>query len=190
VSTPTQPPDLMPDVLPAAPRMAQYTTIPGEDGVYRGSRLTADPAASRQSPMSSMSRRISQAPGKIAIPAQRYALSKYLADAIVNARAMEEAACDGNLLDLATSGVSLVQNLDNLWRLRHLRDDDWISIVNFLQGMVTRVELESLAHEQCTALRLVIESHLTPNVDASDVQAAIALLSKAGFNPWRAISEK
>jgi hypothetical protein len=127
---------------------------------------------------------------RVAAPAERYALREYLNIVLAHAREVEQCAADDDPLCQAAAAIALTDTLHQLWALRHLRSDDWATIVNFLQAVTSHQEFETLTHEQCTGLRLVIERHLSPDVDGDDVGAAIVLLERAGFNPWRGIAER
>lgn len=121
---------------------------------------------------------------------ERYALARHHEKAIAHAESMEEAASDGATLTLASEGVLLASRLSEMWRLRDARGSDWGAIVNFVQGVVAQVEFEAFAQDQCTAIRLILVNHLRPDADEDDVAATIMLLERAGFNPWRGISER
>jgi hypothetical protein len=129
-------------------------------------------------------------PPSNATPAQRYALNTHLGEALEHARNMEAAAVDADVLTLASEGVLLTTKLSLIWRLRHLREDDWRSIINFVQGVIAKVEFEHFNQKQCATLVRILERHIHPDANDEDVRSTVMLLERAGFNAWRGISDR
>lgn len=119
----------------------------------------------------------------------RYALNVHMRHAAQSARDMEEAAAAGDFMSLASEGIELHRTLSDLWRLRHLRGEDWASVINFLQAVVAQKDFEEFNAAQCTALREVLTRHSGADCGPQDVSAVIRILRKAGFNPWLGISD-
>lgn len=65
--------------------------------------------------------------------ARRYAIAQYLKEAVDEAKAMELAAESGDLMELSIAGNKLRSTLNDLWKARNDREDDWGDLVNILQ---------------------------------------------------------
>src|SRR5208337_478402 len=75
---------------------------------------------------------------RIPVPEERHALAECLEEALTNAKGLE-AAASNDPEQAAISGLDLRQNLRELWQLRHIRTDDWSTIVNKLQVATSKV---------------------------------------------------
>jgi hypothetical protein len=109
-------------------------------------------------------------------------------EALRLAGALEEAVASDDLHQMAISGMDLRDALRKLWRLRHLRSDEWSSVVNFLQVVTSNVEFEKYTQDMAASVRCVIESHLQADADSDNVDAAVVLLKRAKLNPWKALA--
>lgn len=79
--------------------------------------------------------------------------------------------------------------LQDLWEIRHLREPNWGDLLNILQGVLVKVELESLSVSQKTGIEKIVKEYLcTAEVTDSDMEQALEVLYKASFNPLRGIS--
>lgn len=117
------------------------------------------------------------------------AIRRHLKAAQESALQMETFAEHGDLMELSNSGFSLRAALQELWKLRNEREDDWGDLINLLQGALAQEEFERFTVEQCQALRNIIVDHLTPaGTDVDDIESTVLLLRKAGFDPWKGIS--
>jgi hypothetical protein len=122
-------------------------------------------------------------------PALKYAIKQYLGRAIKDTKRMEQFAVAGDVMELAMAGMSLRDNLRELWRLRSARDDEWAAVVNFIQAALCQVEFERFTSDQCCAIRKILESHLSLNVVGDDdVKLARRTLQHAGFDPWKGLT--
>ena len=119
----------------------------------------------------------------------QYAVLGHLRNAESAARSMLEAAEERNPMDVAVFGMELKNELRALWRLSHVRGDEWAGMLNFLQSSLARLELESFTPDQCRAVRDVISRYLTQSsVTDDDVYEANRALKAVGFDPWRGLS--
>jgi hypothetical protein len=88
----------------------------------------------------------------------------------------------------------LDQALAKLWELRSLRDLDWKTILNHVQGMMRQFfaqrGVETLTENQAAKILTVIEDYLGPATKSvDDLNEALRLIEDAGFDPYWAISE-
>jgi hypothetical protein len=117
----------------------------------------------------------------------RHALAEHLAEAISHAQKLEAAVASDDPIEAGTSGMDLRKSLRELWSLRHVRSDDWQTILNKAQVVTSKVEFEKFNREMAMAVRMLVESHLRPDVDNDDVRATTLLLERAGFHPWKVL---
>jgi hypothetical protein len=76
-----------------------------------------------------------------------------------------------------------------MWELRSGRNDEWVGVLNFLQGILKTYELESLNVDQIQAIRTVVGDYLGPGtVNKDDVRRCLQVLTEGGIDPWRPIS--
>jgi hypothetical protein len=102
---------------------------------------------------------------------------------------MTEAATTSDPLKLADAGLSLRKRLQELWRLRKAREDEWAEVLNFLQSALSGA-FERFTVVQCNAVARVIEDHLAQGaVDDDQPSKVRRMLREAGLDPWRAISQ-
>ena len=120
--------------------------------------------------------------------ADRHALAEYLEDALTSSRDLEAAVLSADPKGAAIAGLDLRQSLRQLWRLRNVRSVDWATITNKLQVAISHVEFEQFTGDMANAVRMVIESHLGPDVDNDNVRAATVLLERNGLDPWKCIA--
>lgn len=120
-----------------------------------------------------------------------YAASIHLNEAINAARDMENAAIDSDLIQLSISGFQLRDALQKLWGGRKQRESDWQDLLVMLQAAITNEHFEHFSVEQCKAVRIILETHLsnTP-VDISDLESTLRILRKAKLDPWKGASNE
>jgi hypothetical protein len=120
---------------------------------------------------------------------QRYAIRQHLERAKELATQLVNACQGGDLLELATLGFSLMDELDALWEHRNVREDEWAETLNFLQSALGLEEFERFSVGQCEAIRKVIIEYLGGGaVDPEDVTRIRMILRDCGLDPWKAIS--
>ncbi len=120
-----------------------------------------------------------------------YAASINLNEAINAARDMENAATDSDLIQLSISGFQLRDALQKLWGLRKQRESDWQDLLVMLQAAITNEHFEHFSVEQCKAVRMILESHLSnTSVDISDLESTLRILRKAKLDPWKGASKE
>jgi hypothetical protein len=121
----------------------------------------------------------------------RHAASINLSEAINAAKDMEDAAKDGDQIQLSISGFQLRDALQKLWGLRKQRESDWQDLLVMLQAAITNEHFEHFSVKQCKAVRMILEAHLsnTP-VDISDLESALRILRKANLDPWKGASNE
>ena len=79
--------------------------------------------------------------------------------------------------------------LEELWDNRNLREDNWGDILNILQAVLAQVEFEVLSGLQKSGIKKVVTEYLCKaELADSDMEDALAILSQAGFDPWRGLS--
>jgi len=121
--------------------------------------------------------------------AGRYAIRKYVDDARQESLRMELAARQGDVMALACAGIALMGCLQELWAMRNVREEEWRSVVNFLQAALTKEEFERLSTEQCKTVHAIIVNYLGGGLlRDEDVLKARMMLRKAGLDPWKAMS--
>ncbi len=131
----------------------------------------------------------SAAPEKKPRPEDRDALRRYWQFARTSAASMDQAAQSGDYIELCNAAHDLMGVLDDMWRMRDAREDDWRGSLNFLQGVLKEVEFENLRPEHCSAIKTIVTDFLGPaTVDKEDVRTCLRLLRGAGLDPWRPIS--
>jgi hypothetical protein len=121
--------------------------------------------------------------------ADRHAIVEHLRDALSQAKAMELSA-GSDLEATAIAGLDFRASLRNLWRLRKARSDDWATIVNKLQMATSNTEFELFTLDMAAAVRMVVQTHLRPDVDNDDVRASTVLLERAGLRPWKCVMDE
>ena len=121
---------------------------------------------------------------------QFYAVRKYSRDARDEAARMVRASKDGEIMEIASQGLALMDSLQVLWGLRSVREDEWASLVNFLQAALSKEEFERFTEEQCETVHIIIANYLAAGLVRDDeVTKARCLLRKVGLDPWKAISK-
>jgi hypothetical protein len=120
-----------------------------------------------------------------------YAASINLSEAINAAKEMEDAAKDGDQIQLSISGFQLRDALQKLWFLRKQRESDWQDLLVMLQAAITNEHFERFSVEQCKAVQMILETHLsnTP-VDITDLESTLRILRKVKLDPWKGASNK
>jgi hypothetical protein len=120
-----------------------------------------------------------------------HAASINLSEAINAAKEMEDAAEDSDLIQLSISGFQLRDALQKLWGLRKQREGDWQDLLVMLQAAITNEHFEHFSVEQCKAVRMILETHLSNiPVDISDLESTLCILRKVKLDPWKGASNK
>jgi len=103
---------------------------------------------------------------------------------------MAESAGQDDLFEVARAGMALVDDLRQLWKARALREDDqWATVVNFLQGVLSQKDFERLTAAQCTGIRTIVDAYLAGGaVRDSDVQIVVRMLRRVRLDPYKPIS--
>jgi hypothetical protein len=121
--------------------------------------------------------------------AQMDALRRTLAKAKDTAGSMLTYAKTSELIELSVAGFRLLDLLDDLWKLRDSREDDWGDLLNILQGALSNEEFEKFTADRCDAILNIVADHLGSGaVGVDDIEQSIHLLRKNGLDPWKAIS--
>jgi hypothetical protein len=90
--------------------------------------------------------------------------------------------------EVAMLGASLCDILDQLWKYRLAREDDWIEVLNLLQIVLRGESFETMSHAKRGALTELFQKHLTPRTIGSfELRGAVRLLKDAGFDIWHGI---
>ncbi len=123
------------------------------------------------------------------LASQRYALNRHLANAKENAIRMKELAARGDVIELSIHGSIILSELQELWRLRHVRETEWSEILNFLQAALQKEPFERYTSPVCDSILRIITEFLGGGAcDRDEVRAAKTLLQRSGLDPWKAIS--
>jgi hypothetical protein len=79
--------------------------------------------------------------------------------------------------------------LEDLWKNRKHKEDNWGDLLNILQAVLAQEEFELLSTSQKLSIKNVVIDYLCqPNVDDTDIEKALKILSQGGFDPWVGIS--
>jgi hypothetical protein len=104
---------------------------------------------------------------------------------------MLDAAKSGEMMEVASAGMALMDCLQELWKLRSVREDEWGALLNFLQTSLAKEDYEKFTFDQCQAVHTVVTNYLAgPLTGDDDVSKARLVLQVAGFDPWKAISAR
>lgn len=94
-----------------------------------------------------------------------------------------------DIFDQANISIELKRILKELWGLRNERENNWGDLINIIQAVFARTEVELLNKKQKKALRLVIIEYLCNSyVEDADMERAIIALSEDELDPWVGIS--
>src|SRR5262249_30989470 len=123
----------------------------------------------------------------------RRALRTRWKEAQMAAESMVQAAADSDAMQLTIKADELDAVLARLWEMREVRDINWQTILNHVQGMLklafAEKRVERLTAEQCDKIRTIVERHLgTSTKSIDDLKDAVGLIEEAGFDPYGAIS--
>ena len=119
----------------------------------------------------------------------RYAFRVHIKRAIEAASQMVTSAVSGEPLELARAGVTLDEELGELWKLRAIRDKSWAKALNFVHGAVTAEHFERFSKEQCVAVRQMVTDYLAHvTINTEDVRVVRTKLQDVGLDPWRPLS--
>lgn len=122
-------------------------------------------------------------------PAERYAIRRHLTRAKTAAADVARLAEAQDPMGLACAAGVLKESLRQLWRLRRAREDDWASVLNFVQSALSRGALERLTVEQASAISTIIVEHLSAGAVSDDQPSEVRKLLRAvGLDAWRAVS--
>ncbi len=96
-----------------------------------------------------------------------------------------------DLIEQANYAFAFKDCLEDLWKNRDSREDNWGDLLNILQIVLVRVEFEQLSEAQKLSIQKITNDYLcTPEILDPDIDDALAVLSDAGFDPWCGISGK
>jgi hypothetical protein len=94
-------------------------------------------------------------------------------------------------IESALLGGQLTNSLYELWDYRKCREADWIEILNVLQIAVPAEEFEFLSKEKRLALvKIFTEGLVIRTIGPSEVDRSLKILTDAGFDIWRALSDE
>jgi len=92
-------------------------------------------------------------------------------------------------MEQAIVGSELSDELQALWNLRSVREEEWAEVLNFLQSALAQQEFERFESTHCEAVRRVVVDYLAGGVvDPEDVVRVRMILREVGLDPWKAIS--
>ncbi len=92
-------------------------------------------------------------------------------------------------IEQSNMAFTFMHYLQDLWESKDLREPNWGDLLNILQGVLVKVEVEDLTVSQKTGIEKIVKEYLcTAEVTDSDMEQALEVLYKAGFDPLRGIS--
>lgn len=92
-------------------------------------------------------------------------------------------------IEQSNMAFTFMHYLQDLWESSHLREPNWGELLNILQAVLAKVEFENLSVSQKTGIKEIVTEYLcTAEVTDSDMEQALEVLCKAGFDPLRGIS--
>ncbi len=122
---------------------------------------------------------------------ERSALTTYLQKAVQCAENMEYAVNEQDAIGIAIAGNGLIEFLNELWRLRTIREREWQKVLNFLQSALSKVVFEELTPEQCRGIRTTVVDFLAAGaLTKYRTATAIRIMREAGLDIWKGISAK
>jgi hypothetical protein len=96
-----------------------------------------------------------------------------------------------DLIEQANYAFAFKNCLEDLWKNRNNREDNWGDLLNILQIVLAQVEFEQLSVAQKLSIKKITNDYLcTPEILDPDIDDALEVLSGAGFDPWSGISGK
>lgn len=135
------------------------------------------------------SRKRGLAPAARPTAAQLYSLAASVAQAKRDARRMAESAGQDDPVEVARAGMALFDDLRNLWKARTLREDEWATVVTFLQGVLHRNHFERLSATQCAAIRAIVDAYVAGGgVRDSDIQNVTRMLRRVRLDPYEPLA--
>ncbi len=94
-----------------------------------------------------------------------------------------------DLVEQANIAFAFKDCLEELWKNRDNREDNWGDLLNILQIVLAQVEFEQLTVAQKLGIKKITTDYLcTPEILDPDIDDALESLSAAGFDPWSGIS--
>ena len=96
-----------------------------------------------------------------------------------------------DLIEQANYAFTFKDCLEELWKNRNNREDNWGDLLNIMQVVLVQVEFEQLSEMQKLSIKKVTNDYLCkPEILDPDIDDALGVLSEAGFDPWSGISGK
>ena len=94
-----------------------------------------------------------------------------------------------DLIEQANIAFAFKDCLEDLWKNRDDREDNWGDILNILQIVLAQVEFEQLSLAQKLSIKKITNDYLcAPEILDLEIDDALTVLSDAGFDPWSGIS--
>ncbi|MBN2395995.1 MAG: hypothetical protein JXC36_05990 [Candidatus Atribacteria bacterium] len=94
-----------------------------------------------------------------------------------------------DIFDTANISLEIKSILKDMWQLRNEREHNWGDLINILQAVFAKTDVELLNNQQKKSLRKVINDYLcNSHVDDADLERSIITLSENGLDPWVGIS--
>ncbi len=122
---------------------------------------------------------------------QRSALTAYLQKAVECVENIVSAMNEHDAMGIAIAGNGLIEFLNELWRLRTIREREWQKVLNFLQSTLSKVVFEELTSEQCQGIRTTVIDFLAAGALTKHRTAiAIRTMRESGLDIWKGISAK
>ena len=124
-------------------------------------------------------------------PRDRYHLLQILKKTEENINLMIEGIEENDPLVVASNGIDFLDNLEKLWKLRKIRNENWATLLNFLQSALSSIHLENLTKNQIVSIKKIFtDSLFSGGTKKSDIEKALMMLEDVNLDPWMGISSE
>ncbi|MBO1223703.1 MAG: hypothetical protein JYX80_04705 [Candidatus Scalindua sediminis] len=151
------------------------------DSYYNKTGVDVKPVIQRRSRAVSYKRQVQQ----IAISEEVNRLLRKASETV------DQLVVTKDLIEQANYAFAFKDCLEDLWKNRKNREDNWGDLLNIVQVVLAQVEFEQLSEVQKLSIKKVTNVYLCkPEILDPDIDDALEALSEAGFDPWSGISGK
>lgn len=97
---------------------------------------------------------------------------------------------DQEAMERATAGHELLEYLEEIWRLRGLREREWQKLLALVQSTLFRAAFETFTAEQSACVHALVANYLiNSSLTKDDLAAAIRSIRAAGLDAWSGLSD-
>jgi hypothetical protein len=101
----------------------------------------------------------------------------------------EEMLSTDDPIEVSNEAHVLLETMDELWKWRHSREENWGDLLNMLQGAMYNQQFETFPRIRKEAMARIFQDCFTKKtVTKQDFDRAIQFLVSAGLDPWSGIS--